>query len=247
MKEYFFKNFKKFKSGYTIIETMISISLFIVIILIRIFRGQPTSQLPVQSTNPFANQPVDDQTTIKSAQVLEVTPLEGTILNPGENLKVSIKFSQTVDADNLGVNLKASDIGGDGLYKTIDFSLETIDSNTLNLTFKEAILSFHNYNLTIYSKEGQKLLQVTWVSDRTEIIKETDNNPSLAQYLPYKTSNFTLSFVPDKNLYVFSFSYDSNSEESIDAQYDKAKLQAEEFIRSKGIDLESIKIEWRYH
>lgn len=73
-----------------------------------------------------------------------------------------------------------------------------------------------------------------------------NNNLSLQQYLPYETSNFLLEYDPARNTYLFHFKFRNNTGVSLPDQFDKAKQDAINFIQSKGIDVNSLAIEWLY-
>jgi hypothetical protein len=231
-----------------VIGLILLILVFLVMLTIR-GGGQKGKTSPSPSpTNPFVNLPVDDTQFIKSPMVVNITPDDNSILTPGEIQTFSVKFNSPIAKESMYVFFRAKDNIEEENYKAVEFSQTLSENNTLlSIKTVSPILVFHNYNLTIYQANGAKLLQVTYTSDRFERTKEPQNNPELAKYLPHETSSYTLSYIENLNLYIFSFNYNAESEESLDSQYEKAKQDAERFIESKGIDLNSIKIEWRFH
>lgn len=225
--------------------------LLVVLVLLLAFsigRQGQVSEAPIPSNNPFVNVPVDEVNFIQSPQVLNIDPVKESILTPGQNQIFSIEFSEPIALSSIFVSLKTREIVGEVAdYKDIEFKQELSDDRkTLLIETKEPIATFQNYNLTIFERSGNKLVQATYTSDRDERPRESQNNPDLAQYLPHTTPSYTLSYVPERNLYVFSFSYDETSSESLDSQYEKAQADAIRFIESRGIPISSIVIEWRY-
>jgi hypothetical protein len=231
-----------------VIGLMLLILIFLALLVSRVGKNDGATPRPSPSLNPFINLPVDDTQLIKSPAVVKIAPSDQEILTPGKVQDFSVEFNTALPINSVFILLKAKDIIEGGDYKTVEFSQTLTNSNKL-LTIKtnSKILPFHSYNLTIYQTNGTKLLQVTYTSDRFERTREPQNNPELAKFLPYEAPSYTLSYIEERNLYVFSFNYNAESEESVDSQYEKAKADAERFIQNKGIDINSLKIEWRFH
>lgn len=177
--------------------------------------------------------------------VTNITPTRGTILKPDQPLEFSITFNKQVDLSWLGINLLSGAIGSTSLSNlqyTSKFS-----SNNQILTISAGTASPSNqYQLDLTNNTtGIKVLSINYPSDQL-ITPAPSNNLALSAYLPYETSEYKLSFNQSSNSYIFNFKYDTNSSLGIDDQFNKAKADATSFIQSKGIDINSITIEWRH-
>lgn len=224
--------------------------LILVLLTILAFRSNrgastlPPTPTPADLTRDF---PVDDTQTIQEKSVVRYSPTENSILTPGQPQEFVIEFSSPINTNDTLVFLKTKEFTSAD-YQKVEIS-QILDQNNRLLRIRTVppILSSQSYNLAIYQGNGSKLLQVTYLSERTERTVESRNYPILAQHLPHQTDSYSLVYIPERNLYVFSFVYNENSSDPIELQYDKAREQAATFIESKGIDINSVVIEWRYH
>jgi hypothetical protein len=177
--------------------------------------------------------------------IQSITPPKGTILKPNQPLEFDVTFDKPIDISWVGIKLSSGPISATQLNSTQFKNKVSGDNKTLIITSGPTTPS-SQYLLEITNlTKNIKLLSINYPSD-TFSTPAPSNNPALSTFLPYETANYKLSFNPDRNVYIFNFKYDTNSSVSIDDQYNQAKTDATAFIQSKGIDINSIVIEWRH-
>ncbi len=178
--------------------------------------------------------------------VASFTPETSFPLIPDQNITFKISFNNPVSLSDLSVSLVQEEIITEGVsIVPINLLLEN-ENKTLAVTPQTIIKGYSEYNLVIKDKSGRELLNETYLSNQPIPTPAASNNLELSNFLPHETSNYRLSYLPSRNIYIFNFIYNPNSSEDLQTQYERAKQQAEEFIESKGINLEEIVIEWRY-
>lgn len=214
------------------------------LIVISITKGPknlPKSNIPVSSSTPASNIPkIKVDFTIKT-----ITPPKGTILKPNQALEFAVTFDKPVDISWVGVKLTNGPINTTQLSALTFNTRLSNDNQTLTIT-SNPVVPLNQYNLIIINlTKNITLLNINYPSDRL-VSPVASNNPTLSSFLPYETSSYKLSFNSSRNIYIFNFKYDPNSSISIDDQYNQAKSDATAFIQSKGIDINSIVIEWRH-
>lgn len=223
---------------------IILITLILIALAVLSLRGK--SGMPEKTPIPSVlNLPIDDKNEIKDPVVVQITPPSNSVINAGAKQTFNIAFSQNINLNSLIVALKSQEFGASEGYQNVEFS-KNVSGNNLILTLSNPTLPSSKYNLVIYTSQGVKLLQTTYASSREQNQAE-NNNPELSAFLPHKTNSYALNYVPDRGIYVFSFNFNTYSTDSSEVQYENAKKDAEDFIKSHGIDPNSIEIEWRYH
>lgn len=181
-------------------------------------------------------------------QITRTIPNEATFLRVNELPTFVIEFNQLKSLDDIEIRLSKKEIqtdkGGDLNFKT-SFDL---NNQTLTISGEELVSPLTEYQIEIKNKKTNQLIDsLIFMSTEPIATPVPSNNQSLERFLPIETGSYKLSFNPDLNIYSFSFKYDPNSSETAEEQFNKARDEATRFIQSKGIDINSIVIEWRYN
>lgn len=235
-------NLLKSKTGLLLLASIFLVGI-VILFLVLIFRQPATT--PKTQPSP-TNTPV--RALGNYPEVLNIQPSELAILTAGVNqvftitLKTPItpsKTTITLTKQNYTTNQNAS-----STPITISYSS---DASIITVTPKENIEAFSQYVLTITdSPTNTILLLATYNSRDIKPTKPQNNNLQLKSFLPHETTSYKLSFNELRGVYVFNFKINPNSTANLNAQYESAKKEAEDFIKSKGIDLNTIVIEWRH-
>lgn len=215
--------------------TLMAIGVVVVIIIIVIV-GVLTTRGPVD-WNEEANLLIIGQ----------ITPAANFALVPDQNQTFNLIFNKPVDLDSLVIELSQTD-GVTGEVKAVNFSVAKVSDMVVDVLTTNPIEPVSRYDLVIKDKNtGRKIEKVSYLSDDILATPIPSNNPSLRNYLPRETSSYQLRFDEKRNLYVFNFIFNPNSNETVEEQYNRAKNEATGFIQSVGVDVNSIVIEWRYN
>lgn len=180
--------------------------------------------------------------------ILSLTPNEFTILKAGERKKITVSFKNPIAPNSINITLTKLQYTKE--QNPTEVPINTTyngNASTLTVSLQETILPFSQYVLTITDRENNKvLLRASYNSRDIQPTKPANNNQELKQYLPHETTSYKLSFNELRGVYVFNFKINSNSQISLSRQYEIAKKEAEDFIKNKGININSIVIEWRH-
>lgn len=223
---------------------LISIFLFLVVVMFVI----SLINNPTPSTNPQTAQNAPAPALGDYPNVISLEPSELDILPAGTNQNFTITFKSKVTLDQVSISLTKQNYTTKQ-NPTLVESKASLNENTTTLTISptDSIQPFNKYILTITDKSNNtKLLSATYNSRDISPTIPVNNNPELKQFLPHETPSYKLSFNTYRGVYVFNFKINPNSTISLTTQYENAKREAEKFIRNKGIDLNSIVIEWRH-
>lgn len=215
----------------------------IVLLSVALFSGKKEVEIQPSSSSSPKN---SNQQTI-TIQVLSVIPTENTPLIPGKTQTFIIRLNEDIRLSDIGVKLLVNNYSIQETPREAGITLEIKDNQSLYVTTKETVRAYSNYQLILEnSQRNENFYEANFISDKPQASPAPSNNPTLAQYLPYETNSFILTFHPDSNTYIFNFKYNDASREPLQTQYDQAKQEAIKFIQGKGIELNSIVIEWRY-
>lgn len=211
-----------------------------------LFRKSGQSQ-PVPSaitTQPESPLP----TTLTNLQVASIQPNTTQPLITGSQPSFIIKFSTSANPDYLTVSFRSLNEQADQDFNNEPSEFRYSDNNTtLTITPKRSVQFGYLYQILLQAKENNATFyQAKYVVDQPTPTPAPQNNRALIPYLPYETSSFRLSYSELRNIYIFNFKYDQNSPDDISTQYNTAKQAALDFIRSKGIDPNSLIIDWRH-
>lgn len=198
---------------------------------------------PSPTTTAFTPTPIPE---IGDAKVLGIEPTEQTPLIPGNIQIFNIQLDKPIEDSTFNVQLIEKDLTEDLEDKKIEVK-KSIQESIIRIETVLPIQAYSRYTLTITTSRGQQLFSVSYLSDKPVASPAINNNLILADFLPYLTDSYSLRYSADDNLYIFSFKYNEYDLNTLEKQFDKAKASAEKFIKEKGINLNSIKIEWRYH
>lgn len=182
-----------------------------------------------------------------SPDVVSIDPPITTALLPGKDISFLITFTTSIREKPVKILLTRKPIIGiDESINSVSITSElTSFGKALSVTLQEPILPAQEYSLIVLGANDKTLVSSTYTSSSIEILRAPQNNPDLQQFLPYETPTFRLTYNENRNSYIFNFKINPNSTESLESQFNQAKQQAESYIRSKGIDINTIVIEWR--
>jgi hypothetical protein len=183
-----------------------------------------------------------------SADVTAVSPSYSSLLTPGEKEIFTVSFSTSVQEKTLKILLskKKYDDTSESIV-SVPIATELLDKGkSLLISMQEEVEIYHEYSLTIIDGNNKTLTSTTYLTSNVVISRAPSNNPTLQQYLPHETASYILSYNERRNTYIFNFKVDPSSTLGFSEQFESAKQQAEEFIQSRGIDINSIVIEWRH-
>lgn len=229
-----------------ITTAILIIALFLIVVILALVRSQKGNGgffAPPQTTSIPSSASLNQG----NIEATGVSPEDKSILPAGSQGVFTISFSAPVQANFVGIKLTATNTAVNNPSPTTEPTTFTLSNSnqTLTLTTKDPIGAYTNYELTIQSS-GNTLLDAHYSTGPTQPSPAPSNNPSLQQYLPFETANYRLSYLPSRNTYVFNFIYNPDSSLTLPEQFDQAKADAAAFIQSKGIDPNSITIEWRH-
>jgi hypothetical protein len=173
-----------------------------------------------------------------------LNPIESQILTPGQIQTFTITFTKPVAFNKYSLSVTKS--APRTTEQKVDFT-SSFGDRSLQITLTEVIQPTTTYTITLQEKGSSNILfSVFYNSGNPPLPTIAQNNTQLQQYLPYETDSYILSYLPSRNIYIFNFKYDSTLSGGINDQYESAKKAAIEFITSKGININSIVIEWRH-
>lgn len=228
----------------------IALSVFSIIVafLLLFFLSSIKKEVPKEKNIPtpsaYPTTPISSGTG--KITVLNVTPKDNSILTPGKTQTFSIEFSQPTSLSDINIYLSKTSTG-ETSPQSVDFSKDlSSDKKTVNITTTSPLVYFSKYYLSLKDKQNRTIFEASYFVDKPSPTAVTNNNPALKQYLPYQTSSYKLSYDENTNTYIFNFRYNPNSRDDLDTQYNKAKADAISFIQSKGIDINSITIDWKH-
>jgi len=169
-------------------------------------------------------------------------PPSGSVLKANTNQKIVVTLPQALSTENISINVRETSITNNtvkniSLYPTLNANILSYNLSTAPDTDYQ--LDFLN------TKTNAVFYQAHYISSNPEPTAIPSNNNSLKNFLPYNATNFILEYNSALNLYVFHFIYNPSSADSIDVQLNNAKQDAINFIKSKGIDPNSIVIQYK--
>jgi hypothetical protein len=212
--------------------------IIVVVILLLIFislnkQNQNTSQQP--SASP----------TGKIQAIIE--PTEYNLLEPEKSQTFKIMVSPPLESGNVSIEVKRKKVQLEDNFSNIRFNQQIDSLGLITVNLVENISPLSEYQILLMNKKNGQLVKEFHFSSNQELpSKSTVNNQKLRGFLPYETDSFRLTYSVARDSYIFSFKVNPNSNEAVDSQFEKAKFEAIKFIQSKGVDIKSIFIEWRY-
>lgn len=181
--------------------------------------------------------------------LVEVTPNVTTPLYENTTPEFVLRFGLSLNPELTNISIKQKDLSNDSTEVESSFTIKYFNNNKqLNLSLNEKILPYHQYRIIITNKQNNAVLtSLSYLSSLEEPSPVPTNNVELRNYLPHREKNYSLVYLPYSNLYVFHFAVDPENNQDLETQFNRAKQDAIEFIRSKNIAPESVIIEWRYN
>jgi len=219
------------------------LSLTFLVFAISLINNPTINTLPQEITqitqggSPIGNYP----------SILSLEPSELKTITAGSIQNFKITFKSPVVTNQISSSLTRKNYTTDQATSPVGIKTTyNYDTTTLTISPNEPIQPFSEYALTITNKNNIILLAAKFSSRDVPPTPPTNNNPKLKQYLPHETTSYKLSLNALREVYVFNFKITPGSTTSLSTQYQNAKREAEEFIKSKSIDLNSIIVEWRH-
>lgn len=180
-------------------------------------------------------------------KVLQVSPLSGDFLPLKERPKFTVVFESGVNPTMVSFDLTKKEIAS-GKTENVPLKVSQVTFTTLRADSQKATDPQSIYTLKVKSSSNNEVVyQTNYQTGEPAPTPVASNNPILQHFLPYKAENYTLKYLSETNVYVFSFIYDPKSKEDLNTQYEKAKNDAIKFIEGNGVDVNSINIEWRHY
>lgn len=205
----------------------------------------PRSQVP-KSTNPSApltSPTIGGSQSLDTIAVLSIDPDGSNELSPATTPQFTVVFNQPPPS-NISILLTESDPTKDVLPTSVKYE-RLVQGDSLKISPIKNIPSGMRYSLKIGSGVKTLLEQDYKVGFPPEV-PSTENSQILKDFLPYETVSYRLVYDSNKNSYVFHFKYNENSPDSLETQFEAAKKAAVSFIKAKGLDVNSVTIEWKY-
>jgi hypothetical protein len=186
-------------------------------------------------------------TTLEQISISRIIPSVPLPLTPGLPYSFTVYFSIPVSPTAVSFTLTSSSLYGDKAAKTVKLSVTPENSNKRYIVKTlEPIQPYSEYILRVNSAQTKKeVYRKGFLTKDVLPTPVSTNNLSLAAYLPHRTASYSLEYFVNRNVYIFHFIYNSDLPTGAEAQFDAAKADAIKFIQSKGIDINSIVIEWR--
>lgn len=185
----------------------------------------------------------------KYPAVATISPQEYELLTPGRPQEFRVTFRGNGDVTTLRASVSQALIRKPGTVTTVPVTTSFDQAKkAVIVTTNTPILPLSTYVLTIQNPQTTNtLLRINYHSGEVPPTPVVSNNPKLEQYLPHRTDSYNLTYDKKRNIYIFNFKIDPESDLSLATQYDTAKTSATRFIESKGVPINSITIEWKKH
>lgn len=227
----------------------ILLTILIIIVMLQ-FNGRPNATTTQPEPSRQTDSTNQSSRPVASIVVDRVVPDAEFNIASGKSSRFFIYFSEQVDAKDIAAMVTYTYIYEDETMTplTAQTTLKQLGTNTLELQLIEPVKPGAEYTISIVNKNTNQILSTsTYGSLNTQPTPVANNNPALQQYLPYSAETYSLEYNQQKNLYVFHFINSESSEQPIEEQFKAAKQAAIQFIQSKGIDQNSITVEWKYY
>ena len=200
-----------------------------------------------QGVTPPSATPIKSQ-SLNTTVINNVSPSQGTTLEPGKSQTFTIYLGKPLVIGQVKIVLKSYDYTQDYvIVNDVPFKATFTANNVIEVKTTNPITPHTTYLLQMTTLTDNKVvLNLTYSSQlAASPTPVQNNNTALIPYLPHETDNYKLSYFAAQNMYIFNFKYDSSSDLNITDQFNQAKQDAINFIQSKGIDINSIVIDWR--
>ncbi len=211
------------------------IALTLLFLLVSSIKKQP-------QTPPVTGKKVPaDKTT---SLVKNITPPSTVLLPSGTTQTFLITLDPSLDPSSIKPAITASSPSNASAATPVAFTT-SLGKNTISLTTTVPIEQSTTYLVSL-SLRGTDIFRVSYLSSNPTPTIPPKNNPTLSAYLPYETLSYRLEFDKELNTYIMHFKYDIHSKDALSVQFNTAKQNVNEYIKSKGIDPSTIVIRYLY-
>lgn len=206
---------------------------------------QPGTKQSLQSPSPTPNVgPFFKRGQNNQANEINISPSTAHVLKPGTKESFIISLPSSLSLEDLSITLTIKDLRTDSSSVSVPITISNQKKGELKIIMKNNVVAFGEYKITLKNKNSVELIEATYLSDTVE--HEEKNTQELSQYLPHETSSYRLIYIQKRNVYIFNFKINDTSKISPQQQFENAKDDATKYIKSKGIDTNTITIEWRF-
>lgn len=182
-------------------------------------------------------------TPTESNPATSLLPAAGATLTPGNTLIFRVTFRNTVSKNEMVATLTKRSPGKENV--TVPTNM-LASENSISIQADEKVEQGMFYSLELATTAGRIILSADYSSPSITPTPLPSNNAQLKEYLPYDTPNFLLDYNKSRNLYIMHFKFRSSDPGTIEQQFEKAKREAQEFIASKNIQVNTVEIEYSY-
>lgn len=235
-----FKNKKLlFSLTILVVVTIFIIGLSVVNLL------QPGTRQPSQFPTPTPNNgPFFIRSQNNESAGISISPSTTHVLVPGTKESFVVSLPSSLSLEDITISLTVKDFRSDSSPINSPITTSSEKQGEVKIDMGNNVVAYGEYKLTIENKSGEGLIEATYLSDTIDRVQT--NNQELSRYLPHETTNYRLIYIKERNLYIFNFKINDNSTIPPQQQFENAQNEATQFIESKGIDINSIVIEWRF-
>ncbi len=225
--------FKKiiFALGVTIMLLLLSVAFLFI------------SSFKKPSPTPVGKKPVT-QVDVTTTLVVSTEPPVTKQLEAGSIQTFTVELDPSVNLSQVRSTV-ASSPPSDASAKSVVPTTIAQQGQKITLTTSLPIEPTRTYTLTLLYN-GQTILSQAYLSTPPKITPVASNNPTLSTHLPYETLNYILTYSKERNLYEMHFKYDPTSSKDMTTQFEEAKINTNNFITGKGIDLKTVTIEYLF-
>lgn len=178
----------------------------------------------------------------QTTRLLSISPRRTEELKPNLTQKFEITFTNMNKTTPINVSLSSAPFKNPTEIRMVKISQKTIGNNVIINTL-EPILPLEAYTLTL-TQNNKIILKQNYISSGIKPTPIPQNNKTLQDFLPYTTQAYSLEYSPSRNIYIAHVKYNPNSSLSLTAQIETVKTEVSQFIQSKGIAIESVKIDY---
>lgn len=168
------------------------------------------------------------------------TPLEGNKVQ-----RFTLIFNESLSDDTITSSIQETIIGSDThttLPSTVSFNEA---GNEITITSSRPFKQNASYQVILKkTKDNAVLFNKNYFTLAFTPTPLPNNNKALSEFLPHEGSNWILKYNPQRNLYYFSADITAGAPAEMEIQYSKAKDEALTFIKSKGIDPNTVTVDW---
>lgn len=183
------------------------------------------------------NDPAKQTTLLTSVRPPKTEELKASLTQ-----KFEITFTSMDQTTPINISLSSAPFKNPEEATAVKVSQKTI-GNSMIINTLEPILPLNTYTLTL-TQNSQTILKYIYLSSETKPTPIPQNNTALQEFLPHTTQTYSLEYALSRNIYVAHVKYNPNSSLSLTAQIEAVQTDVSQFIQSKGIAVESVKIDY---